>query len=191
MVFPIIREGESVSPVPDSQDLMNDPKTNVDDSSQIKGAPANPKVPEPQETVANPVAPESPAIPATPRPLAKPPRKKSGPPPKAHRLTKKITVWCSPEEKVKIDTLARLANLSTSEFLRKNGLNKIVRIPRTLPGEVLEFLGELRTTNGLLYRIARKRDNNEVLNVVERAELEELGRQVKEVTDKITHNLQL
>ena len=89
------------------------------------------------------------------------------------------------EQKV-IAIKAKKAGLTTSQYLRKLGLNgNIVMRIKTLPKEILALTAALNHVGGLLNQIARKRNSNEELNALERADLKVLEGKIKEILETI------
>ena len=80
---------------------------------------------------------------------------------------------------------ARDAGLSVSVFLRDMGLKDSPEKRKTLPPEVLAFIGVLSGIIGALEIIARKRLDNEDLDGLERAELKFRAKEVKMVIKDI------
>jgi hypothetical protein len=108
-------------------------------------------------------------------------RNKGGRPPKAVKRSHPLTVKCTLTEKKIIAGKARKAALTTSEYLRELGLaGKIVILVKQVPKEVLALTGALNHVGGLLNQIAKKRNSNEELNALERADLTMLKRRVAE-----------
>lgn len=97
---------------------------------------------------------------------------KGGRPKKPVKRNHPITVKCTGVEKKIIEHKAKKAGLPKSEYLRELGLaGKVVILVKTLPGEVLALTGALNNVGGLLNQIAKKRNSNEDLNALERADL--------------------
>lgn len=113
-------------------------------------------------------------------------RNKGGRPAKAVKRNKPLTVKCSPLEQKIIAGKAKKANLPTSEYLRKLGLNgKVVMLIKTIPKEVLALTAALNHVGGLLNQIAKKRNSSEELSTLERADLKVLERKIKETLEVI------
>ena len=80
---------------------------------------------------------------------------------------------------------------SVSEFLRNLGLNgKIVSLKKALPKEVLLFTATLNHLAANMNQIAKKRNQNDELNALERAELQHLAGGVKDLASEIKIYLQ-
>ena len=108
----------------------------------------------------------------------------------SNRKNRKISLWCTPTEKKYIEIRARKAGFSTSEYIRELGLKDYLKRPKTLPPEVLAFIGQISQLSASLYLIARKRLNGEDLNALERAELQHLGRELIQLLPLIKTYLQ-
>lgn len=115
---------------------------------------------------------------------------KGGRPLKAVKRDQQITVSCTLLERKAIEHKAGSVGLTNSEYLREMGLSgKIDRLNKVLPREVLQLTGTLNHTAANLNQIARKRNSMDELNAIERAELNQLSRQVKELAGEIKNYL--
>lgn len=113
-------------------------------------------------------------------------RNKGGRPAKAVKRNKPLTVKCTILEQKVIAVKAKKAGLTTSQYLRELGLNgNIVMRIKTLPKETLALTAALNHVGGLLNQIAKKRNSNEELNALERADLKVLEGKVKEILETI------
>ena len=113
-------------------------------------------------------------------------RNKGGRPSKAVKRNKPLTVKCTITEQKIIAGKAKKASLTISEYLRELGLNgNIVMLVKTIPKEVLALIAALNHVGGLLNQIAKKRNSNEELNALERADLKMLEGKVKELLEVI------
>jgi hypothetical protein len=118
-------------------------------------------------------------------------KNKGGRPKATDKKDQLLGVKCSTEERKLIEEKAGLANLSVSEYLRQMGLaGKIDRYEKYLPAEVLQLTGTLNHTAANLNQIAKKRNGVEPLNAVERAQLQTLSGQVKQLVWNIKNYLQ-
>jgi hypothetical protein len=107
-------------------------------------------------------------------------RNKGGRPKKAVKKDQLLAVKCSLYERRAIEARAKSANLSVSEYLREIALTgKIDRREKALPKEVLALTGTLNHAAANLNQIAHKRNSNEVLNALERADLKVLSGELK------------
>ncbi|MEI6947325.1 mobilization protein [Paraflavisolibacter sp. H34] len=115
---------------------------------------------------------------------------KGGRPKKDVLRNQLLGVKCSLLEKMVIEHNARDVNLTVSEFLRALGLkSQIDRKQKVLPKEVLLFSGTLNQLAANLNQIAKKRNSNDELNALERAELNVLSDQLKQLAFDIKNYL--
>jgi hypothetical protein len=115
---------------------------------------------------------------------------KGGRPSKTIKRNKPLTVKCTSIEKAVISNKAKKVNQTISEYLRELGLNgNSVIIIKTIPKEVLALCGALNHVGGLLNQVAKKRNSNDELNALERADLKLLERGVKEIVEAIKTNM--
>ena len=113
-------------------------------------------------------------------------RNKGGRPKKAVKKDQLIAVKCSLFERRAIEARAKSANLSVSEYLREIALTgKIDRREKALPKEVLALTGTLNHMAANLNQIAKKRNSNEELNALERAELKVQSGELKSIAKQI------
>jgi peptidoglycan hydrolase CwlO-like protein len=118
--------------------------------------------------------------------------RKGGRPKKAVKRDQQITVACSLIEKNVIEQKAKYSNLTNSEYLRQMGLTgKIDSRLKVLPKEVLQLTAALNHMGANLNQVAKKRNSLDELNAIERAELNQLSRRVKELAGEIKKHLQL
>ncbi|MGN6213657.1 plasmid mobilization protein [Parafilimonas sp.] len=109
-----------------------------------------------------------------------------GRPSKAIKRNKPLTVKCTTIEKAIISGKAKKMNQSVSEYLRTLGLNgKSVMAIKTIPKEILALCGALNHVGALLNQIAKRRNSNDELNALERADLALLQLKIKEVVEVI------
>ena len=113
-------------------------------------------------------------------------RKKGGRPKKAVKKDQLLGVKCSLIERKAIEGKARLAGLSVSEYLRQMGLTgKIDCAEKALPKEVLQYTGTLNHLAANINQIAHKRNRDDVLNALERAELQHDATAVRQLVKEI------
>lgn len=99
-------------------------------------------------------------------------KRKGGRPKKAVKKNQLLGVKCSLLERKAIEARAKSVNLTVSEYLRKMGLTgKIDKSERILPKEVLQMTGTLNHLAANMNQIAYKRNRQDELNPIERAEL--------------------
>ena len=60
-----------------------------------------------------------------------------------------------------------------------------VMVVKTIPKEVLALCGALNHLGGLLNQVAKKRNSNDELNALERADLKLLEMRIKEIVEAI------
>ncbi len=83
-----------------------------------------------------------------------------------------------------------MAGLTASEYLCKIGLNgKIDRREKTFPKEILQLTGTINHMAANLNQIAKKRNGIEELNAFERASLQVLSGEVKQIAKEIKNYL--
>jgi len=109
-------------------------------------------------------------------------RNKGGRPKKNIKQDAFIGIKCSLIEKTVLRQKAKIVGLSLSEYLREVGLKgQAVSKMKALPKEVLFFTGTLNHLASNLNQVAKKRNRMDVLNALERADLNELSAQVKQL----------
>ena len=109
-------------------------------------------------------------------------RNKGGRPKKAIKQREFIGVKCSLFEKIILKQKAKAVGLSLSEYLRETGLKgQAVSKTRAFPKEMLQFTGTLNHMAANLNQIAKKRNQMDELNALERADLNMLSIQVKQL----------
>ena len=93
-----------------------------------------------------------------------------------------LGVKCSILEKAVISQKAAKANLSVSAYLRTLGINGQVDIKiKGLPKEVLELKSILNHAAANLNQIAKKRNSNDELNIMERTVLQSLAELLQKI----------
>ena len=114
-------------------------------------------------------------------------KNKGGRPPKTVKRNRVVALKCTAMEQIKINTRAKKTGLTVSEYLRELGLNgQIVITEKVLPREVLLFIGTLNHMAANLNQVAKKRNSVvDELNAAERANLEILSREVKQLVVSI------
>ena len=118
-------------------------------------------------------------------------KNKGGRPKKAVKKDQLLAVKCSLIERHTIEALAKSANLSVSEYLREIGMTgKIDRREKALPPEVLELKGELNHLAANFNQIAKKRNSNDELTALERADLKVWMKEIKELVTRIKAHYQ-
>lgn len=100
-----------------------------------------------------------------------------------------LVLKCALAERDLIRTKANNAHLSISEYLRELGLTgKIDMRKKALPGEVLFLTALLNHMAANLNQIARKRNSNDELTVLERADLKTQSMRLKELSGQIKNH---
>jgi len=118
-------------------------------------------------------------------------KKKGGRPKKAVKMDQLLGVKCSLIERKAIEARAKSVNLSVSEYLRKMGLTgKIDRNDKILPREVLQMTGTLNHLAANMNQVAYKRNRQDELNAIERAELLHDASRIRQLAKDIKSYLQ-
>lgn len=113
-------------------------------------------------------------------------RNKGGRPPKEIKRNQVMAIKCTLFERKAIEAKARKASLTVSEYLRELGLtSKINFRNKALPKEVLSFTATLSHMAANLNQIAKKRNSNDELSPIERAELKVQSGKVKDLAQQI------
>jgi hypothetical protein len=116
---------------------------------------------------------------------------KGGRPAKAVKRNKTIGVRCSSIERCLIESKAKSAGLTRSEYLRIIGLNGKVDMRRKVfPKEVLQGIANLNHLAANLNQIAKKRNGVDELNALERAALQHVVLQIKQFVKDCKNYLQ-
>jgi len=124
-------------------------------------------------------------------PMIKQIKNKGGRPKKDVRKDQLLALKCTLYERRIIEARAKEANLSVSEYLLKRGkTGKIVRREKTLSPEVLELKATLNHMAAYFNQIAKKRNSNEELTALERADLKIQSRDAKELVTRIKAHFQ-
>jgi hypothetical protein len=111
-----------------------------------------------------------------------PTRNKGGRPLKAIKQKEVIPIKCSLIEKIVLKQKAKAIGISLSDYLRQTGLNgQAVSKTKAFPKEILRFTGTLNHLAANLNQVAKKRNGIDELNVLERANLNVLSVQVKQL----------
>lgn len=113
-------------------------------------------------------------------------KNRGGRPKKAVKRDQLMAIKCTLYERKIIEAKAKKSNLSVSEYLREIGLTaKIDYRNKALPKEILSFTGVLNHMAANLNQIAKKRNSNDELSPLERAELKVQSGQVKDLAVQI------
>ncbi len=118
-------------------------------------------------------------------------RKKGGRPKKAICRDQQLAVMCTIAERKIIEEKAKAASISNSEYLRTIGLKgQLDRRIKVLPKEILLFTANLNHLAANINQVAKKRNSFDELNAIERAELNQLSEQIKQLAKDIKNHLQ-
>lgn len=113
-------------------------------------------------------------------------RNKGGRPKKAIRRKEFIGVKCTLVEKIMLKQKARMIGVSLSEYLRQTGLNgQAVSKIKAYRKEILQFTGTLNHLAANVNQVAKKRNGIDELNALERADLNVLSGQLKQLATDI------
>lgn len=113
-------------------------------------------------------------------------KNKGGRPKKTIKRDQLMAIKCTLYERKIIEAKAKKINITVSEYLREIGLTtKIDYRNKALPKEVLSLTGMLNHMAANLNQIAKKRNSNDVLSPLERAELMVRSGQVKDLAVQI------
>lgn len=117
-------------------------------------------------------------------------KSKGGRPTKQVKRNRLLGVKCTAAEAFIIKGKAEIAGLKVSEYLRQMGINgKIDSHQKELPKEVLLLCARLNHLAANLNQIAKKRNRDDQLNIVERAELQHLSNTFKKLAGEIKNYL--
>jgi len=109
-------------------------------------------------------------------------RNKGGRPRKTIKQKEVIPVKCSLIEKIMLKQKAKAIGVPLSEYLRQGGLNgQAVSKTKAFPKEILLFTATLNHLAANLNQVAKKRNGIDELNALERADLNVLSVQVKQL----------
>ena len=113
-------------------------------------------------------------------------KNRGGRPKKEIKRDQLMAIKCTLYESKIIESKAKKVNLTVSEYLREIGLTaKIDYRNKALPKEILSFTGVLNHMAANLNQIAKKRNSNDELSPLERAELKLQSGQVKDLAIQI------
>lgn len=119
-----------------------------------------------------------------------PNRNKGGRPAKAVKRNKLLGVKCTLVEKRTIEAKAKYSVVSVSEYLRNLGLGSKIDMRKIrMPKEILQFTGTLNHLAANLNQIAKKRNQLDELNALERAQLNQLSLSVKQLAVDIKNHI--
>lgn len=111
---------------------------------------------------------------------------KGGRPKKVVKRDQLLAIKCTLYERRIIEAKAKKSSLNVSEYLREIGTTTTIDFRnKALPKEVLSLTGMLNHMAANLNQIAKKRNSNNDLSPLERAELNVLSGQVKDLAVQI------
>ena len=117
-------------------------------------------------------------------------RNKGGRPTKEIKRNKFLGVKCTSLEKFLIKANAKYSGLTVSEYLRELGMNGKIDMQKIMfPKEILQFTSTLNHLAANMNQAAKKRNYNEELNALERANLNHVSAMVKELVQDIKNRL--
>ena len=115
---------------------------------------------------------------------------KGGRPLKVIKRNRLLGVKCTLIEKKTIQAKAKYNGLSVSEYLRGLGISgKIDMHKITLSKEILQFTGTLNHLAANMNQTAKKRNQNDELNTLERASLQQAMTMIKQLAQDIKNRL--
>jgi len=113
-------------------------------------------------------------------------KNKGGRPKKEVKRDQLIGIKFTLYERRIIESKAKNVNLTVSEYLREIALKaKINYKNKALSKEILSFTGQLNHLAANLNQIAKKRNSNDELNPVQRAELKACTQRIKDLATEI------
>ena len=117
-------------------------------------------------------------------------RNKGGRPCKEIKRNKLLGVKCTSIEKTTIKAKAKYSGLTVSEYLRQLGMNGKIDMQKIMfPKEILQFTSTLNHLAANMNQAAKKRNYNEELNALERANLNQVCGMVKQLVLDIKDRL--
>lgn len=115
---------------------------------------------------------------------------KGGRPKKENKRSQQLAVMCTLGERKLIEEKAKLNNSSISQFLRELALQgQFDRKTKVIPKEVLLFTATLNHLAANMNQVAKKRNQNDELNAIERAGLMVLSTDIKNLATEIKNFL--
>lgn len=117
-------------------------------------------------------------------------RNKGGRPCKEIKRNKLLGVKCTSLEKITIKAKAKYSGLTVSEYLRGLGMNGKIDMQKIIfPKEILQFTSTLNHLAANMNQAAKKRNYNEELNALERANLNHVSVMVRQLVQDIKNHL--
>ena len=113
-------------------------------------------------------------------------KNKGGRPKKENKRSQQLAVMCTVAERKIIEDKANRNSNSISQFLREMALaGQVDRKIKVLPKEVLLFTATLNHMAANMNQVAKKRNQNDELNAIERAGLMMLSTEIKKLASDI------
>ncbi|MBA3829949.1 MAG: mobilization protein [Taibaiella sp.] len=113
-------------------------------------------------------------------------KNKGGRPPKAVKRNKIMAFKCTLFERKVIEAKAKNADLLVSEYIRETVVDRQVdRRKKKIPPEILILTATLRQVAAYFNQIAKRRNSGEDFDPLQRAELMQRSRELKQLADKI------
>jgi hypothetical protein len=117
-------------------------------------------------------------------------RNKGGRPKKEDKRSQQLAVMCTKTERKVIEDKAKLGNVSISQFLRELALRgQVDRKIKVIPKEVLLFSATLNHLAANMNQVAKKRNQNDELNAIERAGLMVMSTEIKKLAEEVKNFL--
>ena len=115
---------------------------------------------------------------------------KGGRPKKGNKRSQQLAVMCTTAERKIIEDKAKVSSSSISQFLRELALEgQVDRKIKVLPKEVLLLTATLNHLAANMNQVAKKRNQNDELNAIERAGLIVLSNEIKKLAEDIKYFL--
>lgn len=120
--------------------------------------------------------------------MENPAKNKGGRPTKKVKRQEQLAVMCTFIERRIIESKAKKAGFTISEYLREMGLNGRLII-KTYPPEILQFSARLNHLAANVNQLAKIKNANEQLTPIERAELKVLSEEIRILATNIKQYL--
>lgn len=113
-------------------------------------------------------------------------KRKGGRPKQTVCRSQQLAVMCTLIERKIIEYKAKTSDMSISEFLRTLALKgQVDRKIKALPKDILLFTATLNHLAANMNQVAKKRNSMDELNAIQRAELNQLSEQIKQLAKDI------
>lgn len=120
--------------------------------------------------------------------MENPVKNKGGRPTKKVKRQEQLAVMCTFIERRIIESKAKKAGFTISEYLREIGINEKLVI-KTYPPEILQFSARLNQLAANVNQLAKMKNINEQLSPIERAELKVLSEGIRVLAANIKQYL--